>query len=544
MADQLLDEASVWAAKLHGLVNDLAAGAAQLLDVLTDDLAPAAARLLHTLSDHALGWGARIEALVGGALAWAAGQGLPLTPIQAFAAGAPLLILLLLVGRRTWRRRASEDPVRGSLPLARVVRGPKVMGYAAILLFFGGFGAWAAIAPLASAAIAPAVVSPDGNRKTIQHLEGGIVREIDVREGDRVKAGQTLLTLEDVGARAEFEELRERFVHLMTQEARLLAEQAGADGVAPPPAPDGFDPALFEPALAVERHLFESRRATLKGREQVFGQRVQELEAKIDGMREAIAAQDQQLALIGQEIAGVQTLYDKGLMPLPRLLALKRAQADVRATRATNRASIASDEESIGETRLELLTTREQWQEKVAEELSQVRTDLAGVRSQLPSRADVLTRTVVTAPLAGTVMNVRVTTQTGVVKPGEPLLDLVPNDPRLVIDARVKPDDMDIVRAGQRARVLFTAYGQRNLPEIFGRLRSISADRMTDERTGEPYFLAKVEVAPAELKRLAPEIELTPGMPADVMILTGERTMLDYLVRPFIESVTKSFREN
>jgi HlyD family type I secretion membrane fusion protein len=216
----------------------------------------------------------------------------------------------------------------------------------------------------------------------------------------------------------------------------------------------------------------------------------------------------------------------------------------VRGARATNQASIASDEESIGETRLQLLNTREQWQEKIAEELSQVRADLAAVRSELPSRADVLTRTVLTAPLAGTVMNVRVTTGTGVVKPGEPLLDLVPDDARLVIDARVKPTDMDIVRAGQRARVLFTAYGQRNLPEIFGRLRSISADRMTDERTGEPYFLAKVEVAPAELKRLAPEIELTPGMPAEVMILTGERTLLDYLIRPFIVSVTKSFREN
>jgi len=162
-----------------------------------------------------------------------------------------------------------------------------------------------------------------------------------------------------------------------------------------------------------------------------------------------------------------------------------------------------------------------------------VRADLAALRSKLPSRADVLTRTVITAPLAGTVMDVRVTTKTGAVKP-EPLLDLVPDDPRLVIDARVKPTDMDIVRAGQRARVLFTAYGQRNLPQL-------DLFRPDDRRA---LLSGQVEVAPAELKRLAPEIELTPGMPAEVMILTGERTLLDYLIRPFVVSVTKSFREN
>ena len=257
-----------------------------------------------------------------------------------------------------------------------------------------------------------------------------------------------------------------------------------------------------------------------------------------------IAAQNEQLGLIGQEIAGVQTLYEKGLSRLPKLLELKRARADVRANRSTNRAQIARHQQSIGETRLQLLTMREQLQEEVAEELSLVRTDLAAVRTQLPSREDVLTRTVVTAPLAGTVMNVRVTTTTGVIEPGDPLLDLVPRDVRLVIDARVKPTDMDTVHAGQAARVLFPAYGHRNLPQIFGRLRSVSADRLTDERTGEPYFLAKVEVEPAELERVAPEIELSPGMPTDVMILTGERTLLDYLVRPFVESVTKSFRES
>ena len=492
---------------------------------------------------------AAIDILISDALAWSAQLGLPLTRHQAVALAAlglvaAIVLTRLLVRLRRRGRRAVSYAERVSLPLADVVRGPKRLGYGAILLCFGGLGAWAGIATLASAALAPGVVSADGGRKTVQHLEGGIVREIHVREGDRVQAGQILVSLEDIQARAEFEELRERFVHLVTTEARLLAEQAGAEEFGTPSALEGFDPATVEPALTAQTQLFASRRATLQGREKILAQRILQLEAEIDGLREVIAAQDEQLALIGQEIEGVQTLYDKGLSRLPKLLELKRARADVRAARASNRARIARHQQSIGETRLQLLTMREELQEKIAEELSLVRTELAAVRTQLPAREDVLTRTVVTAPLAGTVMNVRVTTATGVIEPGQPLLDLVPQDVRLVIDARIRPIDMDTVQPGQAARVLFPAYGQRNLPQIFGRLRSISADRLTDERASEAYFLAKVEIEPAELARIAPEIELSPGMPTEVMILTGERTLLDYLVRPFVESVTKSFRES
>ena len=441
------------------------------------------------------------------------------------------------------RHQGSEGDGAG-LPLSKAIRGPKLIGYAAIVLFFGGFGTWATIASLASAAIAPGLVSPDGNRKTVEHLEGGIIREIRVREGDHVKAGQVLSVLEDVRARAEFEELQERFVHLISIEARLLAELAEADSIAQPAQLDDYDAEIFRPALSAQQRLFESRRATLKGRELILGQRILQLEAEIGGLQEVVAASNEQLELIAQEIEGQEALYEKGLSRLPKLLALKRAQAGVRAERATSRASIARIEQSIGETRLQLLTMWEERREKVAEELSQVRTELAAVRSQLPVRKDVLNRTIVTAPLGGIVMNVQVTTATGVVQPGEPLLDLVPDDAHLVIDAYVKPTDMDMVHTGQEARVLFTAYGQRNLPQIFGKLRSISADRMIDEHTGEPYFLAKVEVDPLELERIAPDIELSPGMPADVMILTGERTILDYLIRPFTESLTKSFREN
>jgi HlyD family secretion protein/epimerase transport system membrane fusion protein len=488
-----------------------------------------------------------MDALIEDAVAWSVQLVLLPTRPQAIAVLALTLVLafalILKVRARRRRRRLADLRESDSLPLRRVVRGPKIVGYAALLLFFGGFGAWAAVAPLTSAAIAPGVVSPDGSRKTVQHLEGGIVRAIHVAEGDHVEAGQLLVTLEDIQARADFEEQLELFVHLATVEARLLAEQAGAATVEPPAALEGLDAAVVAPSLAAQRRLFESRRATLDGREQILGQRIRQLEAEITGLHEVIAARNEQLALIEQEVAGVQILYDQGLSNLPRLLELKRAQADLRADRATSEAAIARHEQSIGETRLQLLTMREQHREEVDEALSQARTELAAACSRLPSREDVLARTEVVAPVAGTVMNVHVTTATGVVQPGEPLLDVVPEAVGLVIDARVRPTDMDVVRAGQTARVLFPAYAQRNLPQMFGRLRSISADRLIDERTGEAFFLARIEIAPDEAG-LAPGIELLPGMPADVMILTGERTLLDYLVGPFIDSLTKSFRES
>jgi HlyD family type I secretion membrane fusion protein len=192
---------------------------------------------------------------------------------------------------------------------------------------------------------------------------------------------------------------------------------------------------------------------------------------------------------------------------------------------------------------MQLLTMRQEDKERVNEELTKVRAGLAELRSQFPSRADILSRTVIAAPITGTIMNVRVTTESGVVGPGQPLLDIVPVEAKLIVDARVKPIDIDTVHPGMKARVLLTAYRQRNLLQIYGSLRSISADRLIDDRSGEAYFLAKVEVDRAELARLK-DVRLLPGMPAEVMILTGERTLLDYLLREFTESVTKSFRES
>ena len=222
---------------------------------------------------------------------------------------------------------------------------------------------------------------------------------------------------------------------------------------------------------------------------------------------------------------------------------MQRTQAQIEAERAANRAKVARNGQEIGETRMQLLTMREDERERMNEEFAKARGLLAKLRSQLSARQDVLKRTIITAPISGTVMNVRVTTETGVIGAGAPILDIVPAEAKLIIDAQVRPVDIDNVHPGVKARVLLTAYRQRTLPQIHGILRSVSADSLVEERTGRAYFLAKIEVDQGDLARLT-NVRLMPGMPADVMIMTGEQTMLDYIIRPLAESVRRSFRDN
>jgi HlyD family type I secretion membrane fusion protein len=470
-------------------------------------------------------------------LGWTEPAAQRLVIIIALAGLAGLGLIGALVLARRGPGRATE------LTLAELTGRPRRYGYAAalaLLLFFGG---WSALAPLASAALAPGVISPDGSRKTVDHLEGGIVRAIHVREGDAVAAGAALVTLEDVQARARYEELRERYLYLLAVEARLTAERSGALGIGFPDELLAATDASVRQAVASQRELLESRRSTQAGRERILKQRVRQLDEQNAGLEEVYLAQERQLALIREEIAGVQQLFDKGLAQYPRLLALKRAEADLEAEKAANRARIAENAQRIGETEIQLLTLREEVIEKANDELAEVQRQLAEIRSQMPSRADILARTVIRAPIAGTVMNVRATTESGVIRPGEPILEIVPRDATLIIDARVRPADIDRVRPGMQARVLLTAYRQRTLPLIHGVLRSVSADRLTEERSGEAYFLAKVEVNAADLASLE-EVRLLPGMPAEIMLLDDEQTLVDYLLSPILQSLDRSFREN
>jgi HlyD family secretion protein len=453
-----------------------------------------------------------------------------------------LVLVSVFAAFRIARPRGDGRKIKS---LGNNTRRARWMGYSVALLFFGGFGLWSAMAPLASAAIAPGVVSPDGSRKTVQHLEGGIIRSINVREGDEVQAGEKLVTLENVNALARYEELTERLVFLLAKQARLEAEESDQDSIAFPTDFVKEYGHRAELAMKSQQDLFDNRQETQNAREEILSKRISQLREEIEGLTEVIAAQKQQVKLFDEEIQTAEKLLGKKLEKRSNLLTRQRERASVDASRASNVANIAKLRQQIGETELQILATRQQGREQVSEQLSEVRAELAGLRSQLPQRADALARTTVTAPISGRVMNVLVTTEMGgVLKPGDPILDIVPDDARLIVDAKVRPRDIDSVRSGLRARIILTAYSQRNLPYIYGTVRSVSADRLTDQRSGEAYFLARVEVDAKELEALQDEVELVAGMPADVLILTGDRTLFDSLFKPVADSFRYSFREN
>lgn len=422
------------------------------------------------------------------------------------------------------------------------LRGPLLAGAAISLAFFAGFGTWAATAPLAGAAVAPAVIVPDGSRKTVQHLEGGIVRRILVRDGDRVAAGQPLVELDRTLAAAEHAALLAEWRALAAAEARLVAEQAGAGEAS---FPEQLLAASDDPAVArllqAERERLASRARALADQEAVLRERISQSEAEIEGHKAQIKSADSQLALVREEITTVRGLLQRGLERKPRLLALERSRAQIEGMRGAAQSAVARARQTIGEARQQITALRSERAETVADEVAATRRELAQAQQKLAAAADKLARVTVTAPVAGTVVDLRLKTPGGVVGAGDPLMDLVPVDDTLVLEARVAPADIDEVHAGLLAEVHLLAYKSRNLPRIAARVRDVSADRLTDARTGEPYFAARIAVPAAHLPH---GISLAPGMPAEALIVTAERTLLSYLAQPLRDALRRGLRES
>jgi HlyD family secretion protein/epimerase transport system membrane fusion protein len=424
-------------------------------------------------------------------------------------------------------------------PLKPDVRRPARYGNALILVVVAFFVGWGGFVHLDGGAIAPGVINPDSGKKTIQHLEGGIIAELPVHEGETVKMGQPLVVLESTQARAAHEALVQQRRSLLARKARLDAEKAGESRIQWPP-----ELRSSEGIVATQQLVFETRRSTHASRRDILAQRIEQLVQQIKGYQSQVESTSRQSDFISQELRAKEYLLERGLVPKPEALRLRRADAEISGKRGEYVAETARAEQQIGETKLQILGVEAERADQIAADQDKVRADLTEVNEKLQATADVVKRTVVVAPVNGTVVDVKFRTIGGVVQRGEPIMSIVPAEDDLIIEARLQSTDVKSVHSGLEAKVRLTAYSSRNVPNIPGTVRTVSADRLMDDAKHQPYYLARVAIDRKLVKTLAPSVDLIPGMPVEVLVVTEKRTMVSYLVKPFRDALWRSFRES
>lgn len=417
------------------------------------------------------------------------------------------------------------------------------LGGIVLFLVFVVFGGWAAFAPLDSAALAPGVVTVKNYRKTLQHLEGGIVATINVREGDTVAAGDPLIVLDATQYRAESEVLRGQYITLRALESRLLAERDGRSGVEYPEELTALEDPRVEAAIAGQNEIFKARMSANAGEREVLEQRVEQLESQISGVEAVRESNARLLASYESEMKDLQSLQERGFTGKQRLTEVQRAYASLVGENAEALSKIAANRIRIGETQLQIIQLERYQRSEIVDELEDIQSRLFDVNERLRAVEDKVARTVIRAPVSGVVLGLTVHTVGGVVRPGTALMDIVPEEQQLMVDAEISPVDIDRVRTGGKARIRFSAFKSASTPIAEGRVVNISADRLLDATSGEPYYLAQVEVDPASMARMA-ELRLVPGMPAEVLINTGSRTLLQYLLQPASNVMARSFIED
>ena len=450
-------------------------------------------------------------------------------------------------------------------------------------LVFGVFGVWSVLAKIDSAAIAPGKVIVEQNRKTINHLEGGIVEEILVEEGETVKAGQVLLRLREISAKARMQLLTNQYHTFLAAETRLLAERGKSEELTfpkvlhevidtreartatvnalkqekaqagkswTPAQQEKLDEALRMLEIADnvasimdnQQRIFKSRTENVRGQLDILDKRISKSGQEIKGLEIQANSMDDQIKLLTEEIGVVDKLVKDGNATRPRLLSLQRNRAELEGRKGEYLAMKAKAQENIDETSLAKLNTESDYMNKVEEELKEAQMQLSDLRERMAASSDILERVEIRAPVDGFVTALSVHTRGGTVKPGEKILDIIPLNDKMIVEARVSPQDIDVVKQGLPARVRLTAYKTRQVPPIDGVVKTISADEFTDERTGHGYYNARIEINASELADLK-DIELYPGMPADALIITGSRTFLAYMLDPISQSFNKSFRQ-
>ncbi|WP_438283606.1 HlyD family type I secretion periplasmic adaptor subunit [Pseudomonas alabamensis] len=409
-------------------------------------------------------------------------------------------------------------------------RGIRRIGLTIILVTFGIFGTWAAFAPLSNAVHGSGFVTVQSYRKTVQHLEGGIVKELLVRDGDSVKKGDPVIVLDESQLSAEYESTRNQLIVARYKEARLRAERDQLDTI-PPVELKGTDSDRAKEALAGEQQVFVSRKASRLGEISVHREQISQLKAQIGGLEEMIRTKQGLEKSYSGEIKQLKDLLAQGFVDNQRLLESQRKLDMLRTEMADHKSTIAKTKLQISETELQIVQLDKKFSADVADELAQVQAQVFDLQEKEAALQDRLSRIVIRAPESGMVLDMKVHTIGGVVQAATPLMDIVPITSDLVVEAKVAPNDIDRLELGKTADIRFSAFNNATTPVIEGKLTRISADRLTDERSGDPYYLVRVKVTDDGMKKLANR-KLQPGMPAEVLINAGDRTMLEYLLKP------------
>ncbi|HYZ47967.1 MAG TPA: HlyD family type I secretion periplasmic adaptor subunit [Sphingomonas sp.] len=417
--------------------------------------------------------------------------------------------------------------------------------------FFIGLLGWAALTPLDAAAYGHGVVEVAGNRQAVQHRDGGIVAALMVKEGDRVASGQPLLRIVSADIEAEERGLTSEYLGLLAQRARLQAERQGRSDIPVPAEFAGLsdaDRGIAAQLLREQAAVLRARQASQAGQQSVLGQRARQSGAEIRGYQADIEASVEQLRLLEVQIQGMKELEAKGFASANRIRELERQAAALRGSIGQNTAMIARSQEVSGENRMRALTLERGNLVDIDDQLRDTALRLNEARPKLTAARERLARTVVRAPAAGRIVSLSVFTVGGVIAAGEPLMYIVPDNRELVVQARLSPDDADDVQAGLPAKVRFPSLHERDAPQLDGRVAVMSADALTDEKSGAHYFAAEIRVPSAGLERyraLRPGADpIRAGLPADVLISLRKRTVLGYLLEPLIQSTWRSGREH
>jgi HlyD family secretion protein len=407
-----------------------------------------------------------------------------------------------------------------------------------------GLGGWAATTRFAGAVIASGQVVVDSNVKKVQHPTGGVIGELRVREGDRVKAGDVLVRLDQTVTKANLAIVAMAVDEQSARMARLEAERDGAPAITFGDRLTGAQASTTAPSLMeAERRLFALRQSAREGQKAQLGERIQQLSQEIDGLGGQIKAKDSEVELISGELDGVRKLYDRKLVPLSRVNALERDSARILGERSQLVASVAQSKGRINETQLQIIQIDQDFRSEVGKELRELQGSLEENLERKVAAEDSLRRTDLVAPQDGIVHQLAVHTVGGVINPGEQVMLIVPTQDRLSVEARIAPTDIDKVHVGQTAFLRFAAFDQRTTPDRAGEVQRISPDLTTDQRTGLSYYSLQIEMLPEEVSKLK-SLRLVPGMPIEAFIQTSSRTVLSYLLKPLTDQFNKAFRDD